>query len=492
MSRQHPGGGIFLTDDAGEKVIGAKSPDGSESSIIAKYNPFAALPSPFVTGDGVLQHGNKLVLVHNKEATEVATYKQQSVNRMVCDWSPSLGTLSAINGTFALDSTVTIQGKPAIKATGSATTPFTGTLTFTNPISFATFKNITIPVIITCNETASGIAANSIKFVLTTSTGKTISLTVHHTQDMTPGVPYEFNWNRDYDYNNANFFNYTGGATVATLDSESITSIALTFTTGASSASYPIWLGPVKLDCAPADQKGRIYLRVDGPYATHMNVLDVLNKYGVNAIFGLRKQLVGSELTESQMNTIYEAGNDWWHHTFASNKTGGYVNATDWPTAFDIINDHLNQWAYMASMGWTRGIGFSVRAFTDLFPSSVGMARQFLVRDALLASGIKLMSGSQTVVGRKIPIGYGPIAGLPILKYAISTSDSTTLQNLIDVADIAATTKTGQTILMHGAGGAPGNQGLSVSVLDQFIARVKARSDVEIVKLTDDAYKYYL
>lgn len=408
------------------------------------------------------------------------------------DFTPDFGTLSATNGTFALDPTVPIQGLPSVKAAPTATSPFTGRFTFNNPVSFAKFENIVIPLRITSNEAGSGIGTSAIDIVLTTTTGKTVKLRVH-TLETAPSLFYAFEWHRNQDKANANFFNFTGGATVDTLDSEAIATFDLTFTTGANSANYPIWIGPPKLNCKSEDNKGIICITADGPYASHKKIAAILEKYDVEACFAIRKQLVGDPagLTEEEIIALDRAGHDIIAHVFASNKTAGLINATDWPTSKSIADDYLNHWEWMRLIDCINGIGDCVRAFNDIFPHTATLTRQLLIRDGLIAGGVNFMRGSETVVNRKIPVGYGRIAPLEIIKYAHSTSQTSTAEVMRGLVDRCADTKELMTILIHGLDGGAGNQGMTSSAFEAFIEYAVNHPSIKIEKFTEVGKRYF-
>ena len=316
---------------------------------------------------------------------------------VVVDWSAQYGALAMVStdagDDVAVDTAVLFKGKPTIKCTFSnaASGTYIARYTPTNPISFKGVKSIQIPIRITCNESASGVsqeptAAFQVWFKAASSKTWRALLTA---SKVPPGEWNVFSVNEDV----TTYLVFSGGATWATFETETITAIDIVQTSIAASVNYPVWVGPISIN---AKAKGRVSIRMDGEYISQYTLIKpLLDTYGFKASLALTESLIGSSasfMTAAQINEMYVQGHECIHHTYNNTKTGGYVNATDWPSSAVITDDIKAGWDYMYAQGWTRGIGIGVEGYVPCFISTTAKARQELVYAGMKAAGMIAMS----------------------------------------------------------------------------------------------------
>ena len=315
---------------------------------------------------------------------------------VVCDWSAQYGALAMVStdagDDVAVDTAVTFVGQPTIKCTFSnaASGTYIARYTPTNPISFKGVKSIQIPIKITCNESASGVAQEptaTFQIWFKTATAKTFRAQLTASK-VPPGGWNVFSINEDV----TTYLTFSGGATWATFDTETITAIDIVQTTIAASVNYPVWVGPISIN---AKAVGRVSIRMDGEYISQYTLAKpLLDTYNFKVSLALTESLIGSSasfMTAAQIGEMYLQGHDCIHHTYDNTKTGGYVAAGDWASSAIITDDIKAGWNYMATQGWTRGIGLGVEGYVPCFISTTAKARQELVFAGMKAAGMAAM-----------------------------------------------------------------------------------------------------
>jgi hypothetical protein len=182
---------------------------------------------------------------------------------------------------------------------------------------------------------------------------------------------------------------------------------------------------------------------MDGEYSSQYSMIHpMLARSGIRASFAITNSDIGQSgrMTAAQLDEMYGYGHEMIHHTFDATKSGGYMNATDWPSALAISEDVRSQWAYFRTRGWYRGIGFGVWSFTSPFDSSYAQSRQNLVRDAVRNGGL-------TAIRRSVPYNETgkhlvPISRMPIDPLVIvggcqitNTDTAAVVRGVIDAAE---------------------------------------------------------
>jgi hypothetical protein len=479
--------------------LGLGAPESEIPGAVRNFTSVAPIPPDF---NGVAQIGTQLYIGDGTTILPIPRYNAEKFinNRTICDWQPNAGTLSVSNGTFALDNSVLINSKPTVKATLSATSPFTGTYTFVNPVSIANFRSLSLMVRNTTTNIAdTGMGTTTLLVALTLASAKVINLKCVAI-DLTPGVFNLYSWNAN-EAANGNYFTYTGGAASSditggtTLLTDFVTSISITTTNGAGAASYPLWFGPLVVDAANDLDVGVVSWIFDKNMASQGAIGSILDQENTKACFALIPTSVGSSssnLSTAQVADLYNSGHDLIHHTYSNTKVGGYVNSTDWPTGASITNDILNTWSYLKTNGWTRGIGFGVVGFNSAFTSTTATLRAQLVRDAVTASGMKAWRSGNADVGRQMLMGNSkPTNELKTIYSQLSTGNTTTLANLTTAIDLCATNKSHLIISCHGLDGA-GNEGLTTQIFTNALTYAKNKSGIVNMKFTDACKLFYL
>jgi len=406
---------------------------------------------------------------------------RKNIGASVCDWQATAGSISLSAGTgaaCALDSTVTLYGKPAVKCTFStaASDTFIATFTLTNPVRLRDVQTIQVPILFTSNLTSNGIAA-PFQVWLQTSNSKSIRMQLYF-QYYQSGV-----WNT-WSFNRSSASVITN--TMAELDAAgvTITSVKIVAITNATAAnSNPIWVGEITADARA--EKGRVSIVMDGEYTSqYTKIFPLLKQYGFRASLAITNSEIGlaGHMNEVQLGEMNDAGNELIHHTFNASKAGGYGNATDWPAAADISEDMRAQWAYFAAKGWTRGIGYCVWGFTYGFNGTYTQARQDLV-----AAGLK--NGGAIAVRKSGPYNSEASAGamlVPMVKApvnplvvdgAIQITSTHTAQDIKNIIDTAERTGQWAIITVHRAVDAsPGSLEMLTSDFAGWMAYLAQRS----------------
>lgn len=414
--------------------------------------------------------------------------ERQYAGASLCDWQASGGSMSTTGSTgtgfaFALDTTVTLFGKPTAKCTfpsdASAQT-FIGIWTPSNPIRLRDVKVIHIPIRYTSSNSAGGVG-NPFQVWLNTSSGKSIRVGLTWANSTTnPACGSALTWHTYSIARGAACISGTGTMTDLDTASETITSVRIVqATTGATANTNPVWVGEITADCKRTP--GRVTICMDGEYSSQYSIIHpLLAAAGIKASLAITNSDIGGvgRMTAAQLDELYAYGHECIHHTYDATKSNGYVNATDWPTALTISEDIRLQWDYFRTRGWTRGIGFGVWGFAQAFESAQTVARQQLVRDGLRNGGL-------TAVRRSVPYNESnkhlqcitrmPVDPLVILGCLQVTSVNTAadLQAAVDAAE-----QTGQwaIITLHRAvASAPGALEILTSELTTGIAYLAGR-----------------
>lgn len=330
----------------------------------------------------------------------------------VCDWQANTGalTLSAgVGATAALDSTVTLFGKPTLKCVFSSAVSdtFIATFTPTNPVRLRDVKDIQIPILFTSNQVANGdigSVTSPFQVWLGTSDGKSIRAQCRFELQQS-GVWNTLSFSRATTY-------ITGTGNLASLDAAgvTVTTIKIVQATDAAAANTnPVWVGEIRADTALA--KGRVCVVMDGEYISQYTKLyPLLSRYNIRASMAIVTAQIGSAgglpcMSTAQITEMYHAGHECINHTYEGPpgttvvKNGGYANAAQWPAASDIAEDIRSQWAFFKTNGWTRGIGYGVWGYTHAFDPSFSVARQALVVAGFKAAGVLALRKSVGYIG---------------------------------------------------------------------------------------------
>lgn len=408
---------------------------------------------------------------------------------LVCDWG-STGTLATTGSTgtgfaFALDPTVTLNGKPAVKCTfpsDATAQTFSARWTPANPIRLRDLQTLHIPILYTGNNAAGGIG-NPFEVWLVTDDFQNIRCLMNFAGGTgQPALGRPGQWHT---------ISFKRGATaitgaIANLDPSPRTVIRVIVsqaTTGAAAATNPVWIGEIRADVKRTP--GRVSITMDGEYSSQYSIIHpLLAQYGLRATCFIENAQIdqSGRCTAAQLNEMYAYGHDMSHHTYAGSKTNGYVNATDWPTALTIGEDIRAQWADFRTRGWTRGIGYACWGYAYSFESGQTAARQALVEAGLRAGGVVAMRKSSPYYSTKyhlLPAARMPIDPL-ILSGGIQVTSTHTAQDVMDVIDEAEATGQWAIITLHRAvadGVTPGSLEMTASNMATWMAYLKARID---------------
>ncbi len=385
-----------------------------------------------------------------------ASTLSKSQGASICDWQKN-GTLTLSAGTAAtaaLDTTVLLFGKPTLKCVFStaASDTFIATFTLTNPARLKNIKNIQIPILFTNNNASANgnIGSSSAPFQvwLGTSNSKSIRIQCDFS-NLQPGVwtTLAFSRNAVSVITNAISELDASGVTVTTVK-------IVQATNNTAANSYPVWVGEIQADASVS--KGYVSIVMDGIYSSqYTDLFPLLTQYGLKSALALTTYDVGGvgRMTLAQIQEMKNAGHVPISHTYDSSKSGGYGNATDWPTAADITDDLRSQWAYFDTQGWDEGIGFGVWGFSYGFVSTLSLARQQLVAAALRAGGMQAMRKSvpyngEATAGCLIPLHRMPVDPL-VLSGAIQITSTHTFADVITCIDQAILTGSWAIITVH-------------------------------------------
>lgn len=328
--------------------------------------------------------------------------------RLVCDWSSDLGSLliTAGTGTAALDSTVTIGGKPALKYTpGAASETGVARYTLTNPCRIQDIRSIQIPVRHTAQYgttvSGTGISTANIQIWVITSAARQYRLYLRDAGIVAGGMTV-YTWS---PRETTDTFVLSGGAvwmqadgsTLASVELETVTQIQVVHFSSVQSAGYPVWIGPVYVNRRAA--RGVVSLRFDKCTDSQYSIAwPIMRQYGVKATLALLTGAIGTPgyLTSAQIDEMVAAGCDVALHTHTTTKTNGYANATDWPSADLIAQDMTAGSKIIRQAGWRVADGLLIEGFTGGYTTG-DIARQRLIRGASNNAGFPLLSTMQGV-----------------------------------------------------------------------------------------------
>ena len=256
------------------------------------------------------------------------------------------------------------------------------------------------------------------------------------------------------------------------------TKVSVVVGTGASSVSYPVWVGTIKADIRTI---GRVVIRMDGEYSSQYSIVKpLLDKYGFKASMALTTADIGTNgrMTLAQIKEMVGAGHEPIHHTFDSTKINGYVNATDWPTAAVIAADLKNQWDFFRSQGWDRGFGKCVAGYAESFVSTVSMARQKLVLAGLLAGGAECWCKSTHLYTQQNTVGNKALKSF-MVRGSIQITNTAFPQDIINIIDQAEHSGELAVITIHRAvadGVTPGALEMTAGNMQTWIDYLGSRS----------------
>jgi hypothetical protein len=461
------------------------------------YNSVSDLPPASQFGVGVAIVQGELFTSNNSIVNKITARPSLIADRIAIDWKNGTFPADVGGASFAIDTTEKFNGSAVAKCTFANSATFSMAFSLTNYISLKDITRLSIPIKITCGESASGVGQSSGWFYLWLGTtgGKNIRLGARF-DSFVPGEWHMLTWSNVDNGSVDGIVNSGSTATWSTLATEAINSITIVQVAGANAASYPVWLGPVIADSGHVQDKGLVSFVFDGNFDNqYTNLFPLLKEFGVPVCLALTSGYIGANgrTTESQLDEMYLAGYDMIHHTFASGKLNGYSNTTDWPTSFEICNDILAQWNYFKSKGWDRGIGYAVEAFGGNFSPSITQAVQKKIKAAFKSAGVKTMRRSASDYSRLNAVGYKPVEdNLQSIISSLSLVSTTTLGNVTALVDKAVSTK--QHLVIHGhevVSGTPTGNQITINLMRQILQYVSNRSDLDVVKFTDVAKTYY-
>ncbi|MES2207289.1 MAG: hypothetical protein V4525_10930 [Pseudomonadota bacterium] len=396
---------------------------------------------------------------HLKEHLALGIEKKLPTTRFtgykICDWQNN-GTLAlsaGVGASAALDPTVQLFGKPTLKCvfSSAASDTFVATYTLANSIRLRNIKNIQIPLLFTNNASGNGnIGSVTTPFQvwLHTSLGHDIRCQIIF-DNLQPGVFTTLSLARASA-------SITSTA-VSELDSAGVTVTSVKVVQGtnnASANSYPVWLGEIRADAKL--NKGYVTIINDGVYSSQYDILfPMMQKYGIKSSLAIPALDIGTagRMSLAQINEMNKAGHKPISHTNNSIKTGGYGNATDWPTGADITDDVRAQWDLFDTQGWETGYG--VWGFSYGFASALSLARQQLVASALKAGGMQFMRKSVPYNGETGATALIPLCDMPldplVLSGALQITNTHTPADFYACVDQAEATGMWSIITVHRA-----------------------------------------
>lgn len=382
---------------------------------------------------------------------DVNTPKRSLAGTPICDWQTATGALTLSAGTAAaaaVDTSVTLFGKPTLKCTFSsaASDTYIATFTPTNPLRLRDIKTIQVPILFTSNASGNGNVGSGVapfQVWIGTSNSKSIRLMCYFS-NLQAGAWTTLSFGRTSQSvsNHAISEMDAAGVTVTTIK-------IVQATNNTAANSNPVWVGEIRADTAAP--KGRVSIVMDGEYSSQYSILfPMLKALGLRTSLALTHADIGApgRMTEAQIDEMYSAGHECIHHTYDSTKTSGYgggaSSATDWPTAADIGEDIRATWDYFRTKGWTRGIGYGVWGYNYGFNGTQTQVRQNLVAAGLRAGGLQAIRKSApyngTLAGDLIPLRGVPVDPF-VLTGASQITNTTTpaeVQSMVDQAEATA------------------------------------------------------
>lgn len=378
------------------------------------------------------------------DAIKALVSGEGKLGTLVTDWATngSAAVTGSAGATVATDPSVLCAGYPMLKITIGAVGVLIMTFTFTTAITFAQLKTMQFPVRWSRNASGDGSTQNfgsptlwivgtgggQWRYGVATS-GFRDSATL--TRSVAPGNATQ-GW----------AFSGTGPPTSTTsMDADTIASIKFVYAVNSQDAGEAFWLGPI---FSGARRRGVVSVVMDGQYSSQSNfVLPMLRAQGLRATLFLQNSLVGSggRMSWADISRHYSDGHDMSTWGYDGSKSGGYVNATDWPTGAAITADQAASFADLTSRGYTRGVGFSTWGGSALpYTYTVGKTRQDLVTGAIVAAGTRALLCGSVPNGsyeRLQSIAHDDLLDPMFVQGAIqitNTDSATTITSIIDRA----------------------------------------------------------
>lgn len=305
----------------------------------------------------------------------------------------ALALVSANGNGEAVDYDTSL-GIPMVKCTlpSVAAATYQADYTLTTPIYIGAFSSIQIPFWFSDNTAAQINPAGYVQIHLYSEAGGAVVKTLIKLDYQEPGVLQVESIGRDCAY--------SGSYPLSVIDSGRITKIRIQIVTGTAPAGAVVMIGRPVMN--QKRSKGAFTVWLDGEYASQQQyLLPILDAFDLKANIAITNKNVvagsgapGASMNEAQLAAAYANGHTIVTHTFG-NKTAGWSDNTDYPSVGGdngfaaIVADRTSGDAYLASMGWTRGIGHAVNGYTNAFYSGISLARQNAVSAALRAAGVK-------------------------------------------------------------------------------------------------------
>lgn len=303
-------------------------------------------------------------------------------------------TLVSANGNGEAAAYDTSLGIPMIKCTlpSAAAATYQADYTLTTPIYIGAFSSIQIPFWFSDNTAAQINPAGYVQIHLYSEAGGAVVKPMVNLDYQEPGILQVQSIGRDCAY--------TGSYPLAVIDSGRVTKIRIQITTGTAPTGAVVMIGQPVMN--KKRSKGAFAIWLDGEYSSQWQyLLPILDAFDLKANLAITNKNVvagngapGTSTNEAQLDASYANGHTIVTHTFG-NKSGGWDNATDYPSVNGdngyaaVLADRNSGDGYLFSRGWTRGIGHAVNGYTNAFRSGISLARQNAVSAALRAAGVK-------------------------------------------------------------------------------------------------------
>lgn len=421
----------------------------------------------------LVDHAGNLTLVNQDRvaqtldigAVQALVSGAGAIGRVVCDWSPGLGTMSITSGTgtAALDPSVMIGGKPAMKYTPGAAAE-TGVARYvpTNPVRIQDIRSIQIPVIHTAQYGTlvggTGIGTGNVQVWINTSTNKQLRLYLRDA-GIAAGGANVYTWSASETTDTlvlnggAVWLQPEGSGTVCSVENETVTFFQIAHFSSTASAAYPLWFGSMYVNRAA--ERGAVALRLDKNSASQYAVAwPIMQQHAVKATLALLTAAIGTggNMTAAQIGEMVTGGCDVALHTHTTTKTTGYANATDWPTADAIAQDIAAGFKVIRLAGWRQAPGLLIEGFTGGYTTG-DIVRQRLLQAAFENIGVNTLSTLQGVSASYRQQGYiGPQIGgasMRRLQCQVTLQATTDVSFVLSQIAQAAADKTLMSILVH-------------------------------------------
>lgn len=399
-----------------------------------------------------------------------------------CDWQASSGTLAMVStdagDDIALDTAKMLDGISMAKCTFSnaASGTFIAEFTFANAVSLKGYKTIQVPVEITCNEAASGVgqAATPFQIWMYPSGGGTIRLLCEF-DNIPPGGRHVFTFGRESPAGLVTFSGTTASSWDI-LDSQTITKVRIVQGTIAASVSYPVWVGSMRAD---ARAQAFVSIVMDGEYSSQYSLIKpLLDRYAFKTSLAVTYADIGTagRMSFAQLDECNLGGHELILHCFDSTKTGGYANATDWPSGAVISEDIRAGFSAFRARGWKSGIGKIVNSFTNPFVSGTAQARQKLVYSAMRAAGVECSRASAGLYTAQMSLGFSGVKPFHV-RGGIQISNTHTAADVIAKIDQAENNGEWCVITIHRAvQSSPGSLEMTVAEFATWLDYLNERT----------------